>query len=102
MSISILTVKTGGLKISTCQDYQHVSSPTHIHGHILDVLCTSKSLASSVCHYVKDGISDHLAVSFIATFPVRNSCRIKCSKVRKLGRINKCEFICDIANSEVI
>ena len=41
---------------------QHVSAPTHIQGHILDVLCTSKSLTSSVHHYVKDGISDHLAV----------------------------------------
>ena len=37
---------------------QHVSTPTHI----LDVLCTSKSLTSSVHHHVKDGISDHLAV----------------------------------------
>ena len=35
---------------------QHVSTPTHIQGHILDVLCTSKSLISSVHHNVKDGI----------------------------------------------
>ena len=41
---------------------QHVSTPTHIQGHILDVLCTSKSLTSSVHHHVKDSISDHLAV----------------------------------------
>ena len=32
---------------------QHVSTPMHIQGHILDVLCTSKSLTSSVHHYVK-------------------------------------------------
>ena len=51
---------------------QHVSTPIHIQGHILDVLCTSKSLTSSVCHYVKDGISDHLAL-FFTTFPVKNS-----------------------------
>ena len=49
---------------------QHVSTPTHIQGHILDVLCTSKSLTSSVHHHVKDGISDHLAVFFTTTFPV--------------------------------
>ena len=50
----------------------------HIQGHILDVLCTSKSLTSSVHHYVKDGISDHLAVFFTTT-----------------------EFMSDIVNSEL-
>ena len=64
-----------------------MSTSTHINGHILAVLCTSKSLTSSVCHYVKDGVSNHLAVCF-TTFPVRNSCRVKCSKVTKLGKIN--------------
>ena len=80
---------------------QHVSMPTHIHGHILDVLYTSESLCSSVCHYVKDGISEHMAV-FFTTSLARNSCRVKCSKVRKLGKINNCEFISDIANSELV
>ena len=78
-----------------------MSTPTHIQGHILDVLCTSKSLTSSVQHYVKDGISDHLAV-FFTTFPVKNSCRVKCLKIRKLGKINKTEFMSDIANSELL
>ena len=75
---------------------QHVSTPTHIQGHILDVLCTSKSLTSSVHHYVKDGISDHMAVFFTTTFPVKNSCRVKCLKIRKLCKINKTEFLSDI------
>ena len=69
---------------------------------ILDVLCTSKSLTSSVHHYVKDGISDHLAIFFTTTFLVKNSCRVKCLKIRKLGKINKTEFMSDIANSELI
>ena len=81
---------------------QHISTPIHIHGHILDVLCTSKSLIPSVCYYVKDGISDHQAVFFTTPFPVRNSCRVKCPKVKKLVKINICEFISDIANSELI
>ena len=81
---------------------QHVSTPTHIQGHILDVLCTSKSLTSSVHHYVKDGISDHLAVFFTTTFPVKNSCRVKRLKIRKLHKINKTEFMSDIVNSELI
>ena len=81
---------------------QHVSTPTHIQGHILDVLYTSKSLISSVYHYVKDGISDHLAVFFTTTFPVKNSCRIKCLKIRKLGKINKTKSMSDSANSELI
>ena len=65
---------------------QHVSTPTHIQGHILDVLCTSKSLPSSVHHYVKDGISDHLVVFFTTTFLVKNSCRVNRLKIRKLAR----------------
>ena len=71
----------------------------HIQGHILDVLCTSKFLTSSVHHYVKDGISDHLVV-FFTTFLVKNSCSVKLLKIRKLGKINKTEFLSDIANSE--
>ena len=81
---------------------QHVSTPTHIQGHILDVLCTSKSLTSSVHHHVNDGISDHLAVFFTTTFPVKNSCRVKWLKIRKLRKINKTEFMSDIVNSELI
>ena len=81
---------------------QHVSTPAHIQGHFLDVLCTSKSLTSSIHHYVKDGISDHLAVFFTTTFPVKNSCRIKCLKIRKIGKISKTDFMSDIANSELI
>ena len=81
---------------------QHVSAPTYIQGHILDVLCTRKSLTSSVHHYAKDGISDHLAVFFTTTFPVKNSCRVKCLKIRKLAKIKKTEFMSDIANSHLI
>ena len=81
---------------------QHVSMPTHIQGHILDVLCTSKSLTSSVHHYVKDCISDTLAVFFTTPFPVINSCRVKCLKIRKLSKIKKTEFMSDFANSELI
>ena len=80
---------------------QHVPTPTHIQGHILDVLCTSKSLTSSVHHYVKDSISDHLAVFFTTTFLVKNSCRVKRLKIRKLGKINKTEFMSDIANFDL-
>ena len=67
---------------------QHVSTPMHIQGHILDVLCTSKSL-SSVHHYVKDSISNHLAVFFTTAFLVKNSCRVKRLKIRKLSKINR-------------
>ena len=81
---------------------QHVSTPTHMQGHILDVLCTSKSLTSLVHHYVKDGISDHLAVFYTTAFPVKNSFRVKRLKIRKLSKINKTEFMSDIANSGLI
>ena len=59
-------------------DFEPVSTPTHMQGHILDVLCTSKSLTSSVHHYVKDGI----------IFPVKNSCRVKRFKIRKLHNMS--------------
>ena len=44
-------------------------------------------------------LNKDLAVFFTTTFPVKNSCRVKRSKIRKLGKINKSEFISDIANS---
>ena len=76
MSISILAVKIAGPIIST-QFCQILVLSTYfntytIHGHILYVLCTSKSLTSPVCDYVKDGISNHVAVFFtIAYLPYR-------------------------------
>ena len=79
-----------------------MSTPTHIQGHILDVLWTSISLTSSIHHYVKDSISDYLAVFFTTTFPVKKACRVKCLKIRKLGKISKTKFLSDIANSELI
>ena len=74
----------------------------HLRTYKVDVLCTSKSLTSSIHHYVKDSISNHLAVFFTTTFPVKNSCRVNRLKIRKLGKINKTEFMSDIANSELI
>ena len=47
-------------------------------------------------------MSDRLAVFFTTTFLVKNSCRVKCLKIRKLGKINITEFMSDIANSELI
>ena len=87
---------------NTILTYFDLTTPTHIQGHILDVLCTCKSLASSVHHYVKDGISDHLAVFFTTTFPVKYSCIVKRLTIRKLGKINETEFMSDIVNSELI
>ena len=83
---------------------QNVLTPMHMQGHILDALelCTSRSLTSSVHHYVKDSMSDHLAVFFTTTFRLKKSCRVKCLKFRKLGKINKTEFMSDFANSELI
>ena len=83
---------------------QHVPISKHIQGQIVDVLCTGKSFSPAVCHYLNDGISDHLTVFFSIAFPVRNSCSVKCVKVlaSKLGKINKCEFVSDIAKYELI
>ena len=97
-------MRTNDLRAPVLSDFefiQDVSMHTHIQGHILDLLCTSISLASSVHHYVKDCISDHLVVHFTTPFPVKNSCRINCLKIRKLGKI-KTELMSDIANSELI
>ena len=85
--------KGGGVAVFVRNDFDSVLCQTD---HILDVLCTSKSLTSSVHHYVKDGISDHLAVFFTTTFPVKNICRVKCLKIRKLGKINKTKFISEL------
>ena len=107
MSISSLTVKIAGQIIST--EFYWIlilfNMCQHLHTYkdiSLMYFCTSKSLASSVHHYVKDGISDHLAVFFTTTFPVKNSYRVKRLKIRKLRKINKTEFMSDIVNSELI
>ena len=65
--------------------FQNVSQPTHIQGHTLDVLCSSKFHFSSSSHTVNDNIYDLLAV-FHNSF----SCQISCNvKIRNLVRLLK-------------
>ena len=73
----------------------------HIQGHILDVLCTSKYLSSGspLCkgrHIRPPGcLFDH-------SISGQKFLQSKVLKIRKLSKINKTEFMSDIADSELI
>ena len=50
---------------------QIIDSPTHIHGHILDVVCVRDTFSKAVCAMVTAGLSDYLAITFSVNIPIK-------------------------------
>ncbi len=81
--------------------YQNVNFPTHIHGHTLDLVCTSGLNDISINGLVTP-ISDHKLI----TFDFTSSCPTKCIdnttiSYRKISAINTNTFAASIASSAV-
>ena len=69
-----------------------VNTPTHIHGHIFDVLCVIDSFSWSISPKATGELSDHQAIMFIFIFPVRESCKFQSVSIRKVNKINVLKF----------
>ena len=80
---------------------QHISTPTHSSGHILDLLITRNSSTLPSHEIVEPFLSDHSAV--ILNLPVQiNSSRSRVTKtVRKFSGINATNFSNDILASSL-
>ena len=81
---------------------QIIDSPTHIHGHILDVVCVRDTVSKAVCAMVTAGLSDHLAITFSVNIPIQAPCKFKQVNTRKIHNINITDFREDILNSDLI
>jgi len=80
---------------------QHISSPTHTSGHILDLLITKSTSSISSPGLTEFFLSDHKAVNFqISTTVTPSASRIKKS-IRKMSAINTGNFSNDIRASEL-
>ena len=76
-----------------------INKTVSVDGHTVNIVCT-RSFSSSVCHLVTRSISTHLAVVFTTAFPVKIPYSVKYLKITKFSKINKQEFIVNLANSE--
>ena len=81
---------------------QIIGSPTHIHGHILDVVCVRDTFSKAVCAMVTAGLSDHLAITFSVNIPIKAPCKFRQVNTRKIHKINITDFREGILNSDLI
>ena len=81
-----------------CNFTQIINSSTHIHGHILDVLCVRDTFSEAVIGW----ISDHLAITFSVDIPIKAPCNFRQVNTQKIHRININNFREDIVNSDLI
>ena len=81
---------------------QIIDSPTHIHGHILDVICVRDTFSKALCAKVIAGLSDHLAITFSVNIPIEVPCKFRQVNTRKIHKINITDFKEDILNSDLI
>ena len=81
---------------------QIIDSPTHIHGHILDVICVTDTFSKALCAKVIAGLSDHFAITFSVNIPIEVPCKFRQVNTRKIHKINITDFKEDILNSDLI
>ena len=81
---------------------QIIDSPTHIHGHILDVVCVRDTFSKAACTMVTAGLSDHLAITFSVNIPIKAPCKFRQINTWKIHKINITDFREDILNSDLI
>ena len=81
---------------------QHVSFPTHVSGHTLDLLITkSSSKLISDTDFTIPSLSDHYAIFSILSVPRRTRSPRITKFVRSLNKINPVNFSRDILSSEL-
>ncbi|XP_058611232.1 uncharacterized protein LOC131526767 [Onychostoma macrolepis] len=79
---------------------QHVNFPTHSHGHILDLICTSGvgicSISSS-----DTGISDHKLIDFHFSLPIHDKSVKTVISYRNCNNVDVTSFCSSIASSNL-
>ena len=81
---------------------QHVTFPTHIHGHWLDILITRSSCKNIQTPTVVDGLSDHNTVIADLKVPIAPAVSNHNMFYRAFHSINIASFMTDIITSELV
>ena len=87
--------------LNSCDLKQHVDKPTHIHGHILDLVITPSDLQISGLH-VGDCLSDHFLISFGIDLFFSTRSPSKEITLRHYHKINKESFVEDLKNTSFV
>ncbi|KAG7498680.1 hypothetical protein JOB18_017353 [Solea senegalensis] len=88
------------LDILHCLDLtQHINSPTHSHGHILDLVCSSAPLSVHNLTLSDLAISDHRAITMDIVTPTPTPSQIRSITFRNLKSLNPISFSSFISES---
>ena len=68
---------------------QIIDSPTHIHGHILEVVHVRDTFSKAVCAMITAGLSDDLAITFLVNIPIKAPCKFRQVNTRENSQ-DKC------------
>ena len=88
--------------LDSCDLKQLVNKPTHLHGHILDLIlspCDQDTIADvKICDFV----SDHALVKCSVAFPCQVSHTPNVVQYRRFHRINMSDFRSDLKNTSFV
>ena len=79
---------------------QHVNFPTHMRGHTLDLICTSRANISSITS-TDTGISDHKFLDFSFSLPMLKNCSTTVISYRNLKAVDTALFCTSISSSNL-
>ena len=82
--------------------HQHVSFPTHVHSHWLDLFITRSTCTNIKAIFPTDGLSDHLCVIIDLWLQAGSRSRKKMITFRPINKININTLHEDLANSDLL
>ena len=88
--------------LDSCDLKQLVDKPTHLHGHILDVILSPSNQDTIADVKICDFVSDHALVKCLVTFSCQVAHTPNIVQYRRYHRINMSDFRLDLKNTSFV
>ena len=88
--------------LDLCDMKQVVNKPTHLHGHILDLILSLSDQNTIADVKICDFVSDHALVKCTAAFPCQVAHTPNIVQYRRYHRINMSDFCSDRKNASFV
>ena len=88
--------------LDSCNLRQYVTKPTHLHGHILDLIMSPNDQDGTLDVKICDFVSDHALIKCSIDFPRPNVEPIKPVSYRRYHRINMSAFMSDLKETSFV
>ena len=88
--------------LDSCDLKQLVDKPTHLHGHILDLILSPSDLYIIADVKIYDFVSDHALVKCSVAFPCQVAYTPNIVQYRRYHRINMSDFRLDLKNTPFV